>query len=152
MPESTPAWQETPSESPITLRGSLWSTVRYDIQKLQFVLTEMICNSTVTEDLTVCWCLCSYFSRLRPAPLPAALSDILGDLHLLPWVFHHRHPRSHSSHVQTLLCPEEERLQQPVSRPEISQEHSSEETGNTSVFTTLFSFLFCLLTSCCWLL
>lgn len=69
----------------------------------------------------------------RPAPLPDSLSGVLGDFHLLLWIIHHRHPHCHSNHLQTLLCPEEERLQQPVSCPEISQEHSSEETGNTPV-------------------
>lgn len=60
------------------------------------------------EDLTLCGCLCSNVSHLRPAALPAALSDILGDLHLLPGVFYHHRPHSHSSHLQTLLRPEEE--------------------------------------------
>lgn len=44
----------------------------------------------------------------RAAALPAALSDVLGDFHLLPRVFHHRYPHSHSNHLQTLLRPEEE--------------------------------------------
>lgn len=87
---------------------------------------------SVTPRITL-WRLCSSFHcHLRLAARPSALSDILGDLHLLPWVFHHLHPHSHSSYLQTLLRPEEEWLQQPVGRPETSQEHPSEETGNTS--------------------
>lgn len=95
---------------------------------------------TVTLRIAL-WCLCSAFLPLRPAARPSALSGILGDLHLLPWVFHHLHPHSHSGYLQTLLHPEEERLQQPVSRPETSQEHPSEETGSTSTSALCWNVL-----------
>ncbi|TNM92049.1 hypothetical protein fugu_019061 [Takifugu bimaculatus] len=44
----------------------------------------------------------------RCSALCAALSDILGDLHLLPWLFPCDDPHSHSCPLQTLLCPKEE--------------------------------------------
>lgn len=85
--------------------------VRYHVQKLRNL--SLSCRNDLryyceAEDLTLCGCLCSNVSHLRPAALPAALSDILGDLHLLPGVFYHHRPHSHSSHLQTLLRPEEE--------------------------------------------
>lgn len=55
----------------------------------------------------------AYFNRapascLRCATFSAAFADILGDIHLLPWLFHRDGPDSHSSHLPPLLRPKEE--------------------------------------------
>lgn len=71
-------------------------------------------------------------SRLRCAALSAALADLLGDLHLLPRLFHRDGPHSRGGHLPALLRAQEERLQQPDRCPEASEEHPSEETGNRS--------------------
>lgn len=65
----------------------------------------------------------------RVATLAAALTDLPGDLHLLPGLLHHCHPYCHSRRLQALLRTQEERLQQPARRPEARQEHPAEETG-----------------------
>lgn len=62
-------------------------------------------------------CLCSP-CRCRAAALAAALPDLLGDLHLLPGLLHHRHPHRHRRRLQALLRAQEGRLQQPAGRPE----------------------------------
>lgn len=53
---------------------------------------------------------CALMSCPRCSALSAALSDILGDLHLLPWLFRRDDPHSHSCPLQTLLCSKEEWL------------------------------------------
>lgn len=104
--------------------------VSYHSAWLTVVKGRLVHPAEMTYDTrTLGWCLCSNVSHLRPTTLPAALPDLLGDLHLLLWVHYHHHPHHHSDHMQTVLCPKEEWLQQPVSCPKTSQEHPSEETG-----------------------
>lgn len=59
----------------------------------------------------------------------------------MPGVFHHLRPHRRSRRLQAVLRHQEEPLQQPVSRPEISQEHPSEETGKESASVSVSSKL-----------
>lgn len=73
MLENTPAWQVTRSASLITLRGSLSSTVCYDIPKLQKLETILKKWSTALRwrpGSDVCAPL-SLTSDLPPSPLPS---------------------------------------------------------------------------------
>lgn len=118
----TPAWQETPSAFLTTQPGSPWWMVKVkEIRKVQMSVPGLHLVLTSISS-----------SPLRPSPFTVALANLPGGLPLLPGVFHHRGPGCHGDHLQTLLGPEKERLQQSAGRAEVGQEHSSEETGDTS--------------------